>query len=122
MYECVVTTNCLASLATMHDQLHWSELVQFSGARLAPERVDELGKKLESMPTLKIRELSGSMVTVVKKMLLSMNFVEVSIFPTSYGGSTAIRSLWKKKVLKCRCKQQSFGSRPIFLQNNGSWM
>lgn len=56
----------------------------------------ELGSDFPKL-ILKTQELNGGQAIEVKKLLLSMNFEEVSILPTYCGGRISIRLVWKLK-------------------------
>jgi len=87
------------SLLIMLSRLRCCENVLYSGVLRAQEKAARLGTMPGPVHMVKIHALSGGAVTVVKKILLSMNFVETSISPICSGGLIVTRSRWRLKDL-----------------------
>lgn len=67
------------------------------GVQPALGKAEEPGAKQAMIVILRIPEASFGVVTKVRRMLSSMNFAEVSTFPTSSGGPIATLFVWKSK-------------------------
>jgi len=101
------------SMQTLRNQLEWSDSALYFGVKLELVSRGVLGMKQEWMLILKIPGPSFGAVTEVKKMLLSMNFEEVSMSRTSYDGWIDIQLLWKLKAGRMCMSPQRYGSPPI---------
>lgn len=77
------------------------------------------GLKLVNSHTVRIRAQNSGAAMTLSKMLLSMNFVEQSIFPTYYDGSTSILSEWKPKVQQGHFWQVVSGLPPTYTHLTG---
>lgn len=104
---------------TMRSQLEWSELAMCSGVELELASRGKLGLLREWELILKIRGQSSGVATKAKKMLLSMNSVEVSISHTCSGGWTVIQSLWKLREVAGASMLPVIGSRPTLIRETG---
>jgi len=118
-YVYVVISHCEASARHMSFQLGVNEWLISIGAELVLASREELGEKQEWTLTLKIRALNFGVDTKIRGMLLSMSFEEVSIFPICLDGWIDIQSGWRSKAQACPCVLKSFGSRVMFIQQNG---
>lgn len=119
MYIFVITQVSEELAQTMHDQLLWSEVVQFCGARLELVKVTEPGKPLAWRLILKIPLPSGGVDTRAKKMLLLMNLEELSTYRIFYDGWTSIQSVWKLKDRPYLLKQRRSISPQTFTPEVG---
>lgn len=108
------------SVQTMRSHLEWSDLVMYSGVELGLESHARLGRMREWTLTLKIQEPNSGAATVGKRMLLLMNFVEVSISHICSDGSTVIQSLWKSKEEAAASMLPIIGSRQTSTQETGT--
>ncbi len=86
---------------------------------LGVESLGELGTRQVWKLTLKIHDPSGGMATGVKKMLLSMNFEELSTFHTFLDGSTVIRCVLNEKDHLSLSELKSSGLLQTLVQTNG---
>ena len=120
MLEFRITGPCEQSVLTTHNLLLWNDLVWSSGARLALENLDELGKKPELTLTLKIPEANSSVVMTVKSILSLMNFVEVSTSDTCLDGLIVTQSLWKSRDQALYLKQLRSGSPVTSIHHAGT--
>jgi hypothetical protein len=103
----------------MRNLLQSRENAEFSGAELALERVEGRGRKPAWMLIVRIQDRSGGAATVVKNMLLSMNFEEESMSRTCSVGWIDIRYLWKPKDLPDHWWQSEFGLPVISILETG---
>lgn len=78
------------------------------------------GKKLGWELIVKIHEPSSGVVTAVKQTLSLMNFEEVSMSHTYYGGWTGTLAMWSLKDLHYLFSQSDIGSHPISTQPIGT--
>lgn len=107
-----VITNSAELAKTIYRRLEWSGPVQFSGAKLALASRVGPGKKPVWTLTLKTQTPNSGTVTEIIEMLLLMNLEVLSQYPTSSGGLTVIRSLWKSKDPRLCCELSDSGSLP----------
>lgn len=91
----------------------------FTGVQLVQESLGELGTLPVVTLTLRIPYPSSGVVTLVKNMLLLMNFVEASRFLMFSDGWTDIQSTWRLKARPCPCEQPSCGSQAMSDLNSG---
>lgn len=119
MYAFKVTGLSDKLVQTMRSQLEWSELAMCSGVELELASRGKLGLLREWELILKIRGQSSGVATKAKAMLLSMNFVEVSISHTCSGGWTVIQSLWRLKEVAGASMLPVIGSRPTLIPETG---
>jgi len=97
IYVYKVTGLSERSALTMRNQLEWSELVSYSGVKLALASQGEPGKKPDWKLTLKIREPNSGADTKARNTLLSMNLEVELISVTCCGGWIVIQSSWRLK-------------------------
>nr|WAE43114.1 MAG: replication associated protein [Cressdnaviricota sp.] len=88
---------CGPSAPIMLSVQHLKEQFMSFGEVLVLANQDVLGMKRELAVTLKIPNQSFGTATVVKKMLLSMNFEEQLMWRTSSDGLIVTQSLWSLK-------------------------
>lgn len=119
IYLSVVTTRYAPSLPNIQSLILSNERVLFFGVKLVQEKVVVPGMKPVSTLIVKIPAQSGGAVTVVKRMLLSMNFAEQLMFHTYLDGSIVIQSEWKPKDLPSLCQPSKSGSRPTSVPMTG---
>lgn len=105
--------------ATLLARLEWSELATSFGVRVELVNQGLLGNLLERKLILRIPYRNSGVAIMVKRMLLSMNFGEVSLSLTCCDGWTDIRSTWKLKVRRSRYLPKEFGSRAIYRRVSG---
>jgi len=108
------------STRILQSQLLLSDKLPSSGVQLAVASRGELGQKLVSKLTLKIRGRSSGAVIEVKSMLSSMNFEEVLTSVTCCAGVIVTRSSWKSKVRPNVWSPGVSGSPPIYIPWNGT--
>jgi len=118
----VIISHCGESLLTFYDRYLWFDPALSSGDLPLLESHEQPGTKLVYVLTLKIPVPSGGAATQVRKLLSSMNFVELSTWPTSSGGWTGILSRWRLKEEQDHCAQQNFGSPQTSSQSSGTRM
>lgn len=111
MYTFAIILPCAEYGVTLYNQLLWSDLVQFSGARLGLGSRIEPGEEQAMRHILKIRVPSSGAATKVKILLYSMNLEELSMSLTSSGGLTSIRSAWRLKEEQSPSLVRSYTSR-----------
>lgn len=80
------------------------------GAELVQEKVEELGKKPEWIPTLRIRVRNSGAATKVKGMLSLMNSEEELTLPIYSDGSTGIRCEWRSREVLDHSMPKDSGS------------
>jgi len=119
IFEYNIIGPCVQSLRTLAHQQLWSEKFMSSVVALGLENLVVHGTKQRYLLTLKIQDPNSGMGIVIKDMLLSMSFEEVSIFPICLDGWIDIQSGWRSKAQACPCVLKSFGSRAMFIQQNG---
>lgn len=117
--EYVVTGLSVRSAKTTMFQLLSNVIALFTGAKLELENLAELGKKPEIWLTLKIRGPNSGVDTVVKQVLLSMNFEETLTSHICSDGLTGIQSAWRSKEARFHSALRNFGSRLTSIQNSG---
>ncbi len=96
----------------------WIEKCTCSGDLQVQENREELGPKEECSLMLSALVLSSGMVTRLKRILSSMNFVEASMSHTYYGGSIVTQSVWRSRDLPDPFMVVGYGlpatSTPVF--------
>jgi len=97
MFESYLIGHYELLLQTMTDLLALLKNATYTGAELALENLGGLGTKRAWTLIVKTHVQNFGAATKVKNMWLSMNFVEVSTYPTYCDGWTVIRSEWKLK-------------------------
>jgi hypothetical protein len=102
-YTFAVTINCEELAKTIYRQLQLNARQLCSGVVLGLESRVVLGQKQAWTLFLKTRSQSFGTVTVVRKMLLLMNFEELSVFPIYSVGWIAILVTLKLKGVQCLC-------------------
>jgi len=97
----------------MTNLLEWKERATYFGGQPAQVKVVAHGLKPEWKLIVKTQEQNSGVVTVLKNMLLSTNFVEVSTLLTSSAGLIVIQSVWRSKAQVDLFVQQRYGSPVI---------
>lgn len=119
-FEYVVITRSEELATTLCDQFQWLEKYEFTGGRLALERVEEPGKKPESRLTLRTHKVSIGAVIKVKRMLSSMSLEEESAYLICCDGLIGIRLTIKIKEPESQAKSKNFGLPAICIRKTGS--
>lgn len=108
----------LVQTTTVLDQLF--ELAMCSGVQQVLESPELLGNKQAWRLIVKTPEVNSGVDIKVNFTLLSMNFVEASIFHTYSDGLIVTRYGWKSKDQVVRSKQRPSGSHQISTQESGT--
>jgi len=120
MYMLDVITNSEGSGQIILDLLQLNEKYLCSGVSLAVASLEGPGQRQVWTHSLKIQTASSGMGTVVKSMLLLMNFVELSTFHICSDGSTDIQLSLKLKEARLYLEQRRSGLLPISILESGT--
>jgi len=118
-FEFRVTGLSEQSALTTLNLFRWSECAIATGVQLALASQDLLGVKPDWELIVKIRTQNSGVVTAVKNLLYSMNFVVESTSRTFSAGWIVTRAMWKSKDQVSHYVRNPFGLRPTFHLNNG---
>lgn len=105
---------------TLYNQLLWTDVVQFFGARLGLESHIEPGLSQEMTVILRIRVQSSGAATSIRMLLLSMSLEELSISRICSAGLTDILSEWKSKDPRSHSPRLNLLSRRTYIRENGT--
>lgn len=92
-----IMVNSQRFLTTLFSRFRSNDLVKSTGARLESVSLVVPGMNRGITHTLKIHVLNIGAATRINRMLLSMNFEELSIFPTFSDGLTVIQCVLRPK-------------------------
>lgn len=112
-YKFVIIGRYGPLLQTLRSQLESSKRFMCFMEQPELESLNEPGKKLVQVLTLKIHERNGGTGIKVRKMLLSMSFAELSMSHIYLDGLTVTQCVWKEKDLQWPCERLPFGLHPI---------
>lgn len=110
LYDVMLTSEELP--LTIYSLLLLNDELMSIGEQLALGSLELPGKKQVSMLTLRTLKPSSGVGIEIINTSLSTNFELQYTFPTSFAGSTVIRSLWKSKAGRSYWQQNESGSLP----------
>ena len=106
-------------LQTMQNLQQSYEMSLYTGVEQELANPDGLGMRQDSMLIVRIPGQSSGAVTLVRSMLLLMNFVEGLTSHTFSGGSIVTQFVWKSKDLQNLWLPTESGSPATWTQEDG---
>lgn len=110
----------LVSAQILLDRLESKKKYMCSGVILELANLEMHGNRQVWTLTLRIPVPNGGTDTVVRNVLLSTSFEEISMLPICSDGSTVTRSWWKSKEVVSHFKQSKYGLQAICPPANGT--